>query len=130
MDDPSHGSALAGRGLFAGITTVAKNGFGLFLNRIELAALELAEVRDHLIALSIAFALGILAVWFAVAYWSVLVVLLTWDLLGWKILLVFAVGFTILAAGLLLYAQSLVARGKLSLPKTMSELRTDSDAFL
>ncbi|MES2932443.1 MAG: phage holin family protein [Pseudomonadota bacterium] len=116
--------------MFAGIRAVAKNSAGLFLSRIELAAVELAEVRDQVLALSLAFALGILAVWFAVAYWTALAVWLTWESLGWKILFAFAAGFTLLAIGLLWYARSVVTRGKLSLPATMTELRCDRDSFL
>ena len=130
MEHHQLGPTPAGQGLFAGITSVAKNSFGLILSRIELAAVELAEVRDQVLALSLAFALGIVAVWFAVAFWSVLAVWLTWESLGWKILFAFAAGFSLLAIGLLWYARSVVTRGKLTLPATMTELRCDRDSFL
>jgi len=38
--------------------------------------------------------------------------------------------FTLITIGLLLYARSIVAAGKLSMPATMNELRNDRDAFL
>jgi uncharacterized membrane protein YqjE len=38
---------------------VVRNAIGLLLNRLELAALELAEVRDHLLKLVLVFALAV-----------------------------------------------------------------------
>ena len=114
----------------AGLIAIAKNIFGLALNRIELAALEFSEVRANFLKLLLVFACGIIAVWFALAYWTLLVVYLTWDALGWKILLIIAAIFTLLALGIFLYARSIVEQGKLSMPATMAELRNDRDALL
>ena len=116
--------------LIAGLIGIVKNMFGLFLSRVELAALELSEVRATVLKLALVFALGLLAAWFALAYWSVLLVYLAWNTLGWGILLIVALGFTVLAVGVFLYARSVVAQGKLSLPATMNELRNDRDALL
>jgi uncharacterized membrane protein YqjE len=120
----------SGPHLMVGVMGIAKNMFGLLLNRIELAALELSEVRTNLLKLALVFALGLIAAWFAIAYWSALLVYLTWDLLGWKILFIVAAGFTAVAVGVLLYARAVVAEGKLSMPATMNELRNDRDALL
>ena len=109
---------------------MAKNLFGLLVNRIELASVELAEVRSTLITLTVVFGLGIIAVWFAVAYWSMLIVLLTWDTLGWKILLIIALVFTFAAIGIFRYARALLSQGRLSMPATLAELRSDRDALL
>jgi uncharacterized membrane protein YqjE len=116
--------------LLAGVMSLARNLLGLALNRIELASLELSEVRDALLKLALIFALGLIAIWFAVGYWSALLVYLTWDLLGWKILFIVAAGFTLISIGLLMYARSVVAEGRLSLPATVNELRNDRDALL
>lgn len=104
--------------------------FGLLLNRIELAGLELSEVRANFLKLTLLFALGIVVAWFAVAYWSALVVVLTWDALGWKILAIIAALFTGLAVWIFSYVRAMLAEGKLSMPATMSELRHDRDALL
>jgi uncharacterized membrane protein YqjE len=120
----------SGQTLTAGLMAVVRNMLCLALNRIELAALELSEVRGHFLKLLLVFAFGITAVWFALMYWTVLVVYLTWEILGWKILLFIAAGFTLLAAGLFSYARGMVANGKLSMPATMAELRGDRDALL
>jgi uncharacterized membrane protein YqjE len=80
--------------------------------------------------LSVVFALGLVAAWFALAYWSVLLVYLAWNSMGWVILLLMALLFTAVAVSVFLYARSIVAQGKLSLPATMNELRNDRDALL
>ena len=110
-------------GLVSGAVNLAKNMFGLFMSRIELAALELAEVRANALKLVALFVLGAIVAWFALAYWSALIVYLSWPTLGWKILLILAIIFTAVAVGILLYVQSLLREGKLSMPATMAELR-------
>jgi uncharacterized membrane protein YqjE len=130
MEQPKQQGSHSDSQLMAGVTGFFKNIIGLFLSRIELAALELSEVRTNLLKLVLVSALGLIAAWFALAYWSALLVYLTWDTLGWKILLLVAAGFTAIAIGVLLYARAIVAQGKLSMPATMSELRNDRDALL
>lgn len=131
MDQPKQQDTLnSGSHLMAGVTGIAKNTLGLLLNRIELAALELSEARNNLLKLVLVFALGLIAAWFAVGYWSALLVYLTWDMLGWRILFIVAGIFTLVTVGVLLYARSIVAEGKLSMPATMNELRNDRDALL
>jgi uncharacterized membrane protein YqjE len=117
-------------GLIAGLAGIAKNMFGLLVSRIELAALELGEMRANLARLLLVAALGIVAVWFAFAYWTALIVVLAWDTWGWKILLLIAAAFTLLAIGIFWYARSLLRQDKLSMPATMAELRNDRDALL
>ncbi|MDY7536842.1 phage holin family protein [Undibacterium sp. RTI2.1] len=117
-------------GLMAGLAGVAKNGFGLLLSRLELAALELSELRNHALKIALVFALAILAIWFALAYGTALVVYLSWDALGWKILFIMSIVFVAIAVGLLLYLLSMVKHGKLSLPVTMAELKSDRDMLL
>lgn len=118
------------QGLISGIGSLARNMFGLLMSRIELAAFELAEIRTNVLKLAVLFALGIIAAWFAVGYWTALIVYLSWPTLGWKILLIIAIVATLVAAGTLFYVQSLLKQGKLSMPATMDELRMDRDALL
>jgi uncharacterized membrane protein YqjE len=120
----------AGPGLIAGLAGLAKNLLGLFMSRIELAAVELAEVRTNVLKFLVVFALGVVAAWFAIVYWTVLAVYLGWQTFGWKILLVLAAVFTLLAFGIYLYARHMLGQGKLSMPATMAELRNDRDALL
>lgn len=117
-------------GLIAGVAGLARNGFGLLVSRIELAALELAEVRGNLVRMVLIIAAGMLAAWFAIAYWTVLIVMVSWQSMGWTILLILAAVFSLIAVGVFLYAQSIVRQGKLSMPATMAELRNDRDQLM
>lgn len=117
-------------GLIASLGLVTRNAIGLLLTRLELAALELAEVRNHLLQLVLAFALAVVAGCFALAYASVTVAYLAWSTLGWGILPILTGVFLLIAVGLILYARRLIRSGKLSLPATMAELKSDRDMLL
>lgn len=130
MEQPSSRPHDSRPGLIGGVVELAKNSFGLLMSRIELAALELAEVRTHLLQLAALFALGIIVAFFAIGYWTVLIAYLSWPILGWKILLILAIVCSVIAVGILFYIQSLIRQGKLSMPATMEELRNDHDALL
>jgi uncharacterized membrane protein YqjE len=114
-------------GLFGGISALAKNLFGLVVSRAELAALEMAEVRNHLIELVTIFAVAVMATWFALAYGTATIVALAWDEMGWKILLVMFLVFAVLTAVLVMKGISMLKQGKLAFPETMKELRNDRD---
>lgn len=130
MEPRPSGAADSGPPFLSGLLGLVKNMFGLLLNRIELVALEFSEARTNFLKLALVFALGLIAAWFAVAFWSGLLVVLAWETLGWKILLIMAAVFTLLALGLFLHARAMLKQNKLSLPATMSELRNDRDALL
>lgn len=117
-------------GLIAGLGGVAKNGIALFLSRLELAALEISELRNHLLKLLWVMALAIMALWFTLAYGTVLLVYLTWDYLGWNVLWLITLGFFSLATILLFYAQGLLRQDKLALPSTMAEIKADREFLL
>jgi uncharacterized membrane protein YqjE len=117
-------------GLMGGITGLAKNLFGLVVSRVELAALELTEVRNHVIELVAIFAMAALATWFALAYGTATIVALAWEEMGWKILLVMFAVFAVLTLILVLKGLSLLKQGKLAFPETMKELRNDRDMLL
>ena len=117
-------------GLINGVTDIAKNLFALFVSRIELAAVELGEFRSNLLKLILIAACGLITAGFALVFWSGLLVVLTWEYLGWKILLIIAAVFTALAVGLFLQVRSMLSAGRLSMPATLAELRNDRDALL
>lgn len=119
-----------GPGLMGGISGLAKNLFGLVVSRLELAALEMSDVRNHVIELVAIFAGAVLAVWFALAYGTATIVMLAWDSWGWKILLVMFLVFLAITAALVMKGMALLKQGKLALPETMKELRNDRDALL
>ncbi|WP_432383103.1 phage holin family protein [Duganella sp. P38] len=117
-------------GLIASLGLVTRNAIGLLLNRLELAALELAQVRNHLLQLVVVFALAVLLGGFALIYASVTIVYLAWAAIGWVILPVITVVFLAFAIGLVLYARAMLRSGKLSLPATMAELKSDRDMLV
>ena len=119
-----------GPGLMGGISGLAKNLFGLIVSRVELAALEMSEVRNHVIELLAIFAGAVLAVWFALAYGTATIVMLAWDSWGWKILLVMFLVFLVITVVLVMKGLAMLKQGKLAFPETMNELRNDRDALL
>jgi uncharacterized membrane protein YqjE len=117
-------------GLVGGITGLAKNLFGLVVSRMELAALELSEVRNHVIELVAIFAMAALATWFALAYGTATIVALAWDQMGWKILLIMFAVFAVITLILVMKGMSMLKQGKLAFPETMKELRNDRDMLM
>jgi uncharacterized membrane protein YqjE len=126
----SHDESNRPPGLIASLGLVTRNAIALLLNRLELAALELAEVRNHLLQLVLVFALAVLLGGFALIYASITVVYLAWAAIGWVILPVITAVFLVVAIGLILYARALIRSGKLALPATMAELKSDRDMLL
>ena len=117
-------------GLLGGLSSLAKNLFGLVVSRVELAAVELSEVRNHVLELLALFALAVVAMLFALAYGTAVIVALAWDAMGWTILLLMFAVFAVIAAVLVFKALAMLKQGKLAFPATMAELRNDRDMLL
>jgi len=117
-------------GLIASLSAVLRNSVGLLLTRLELAALELSEVRNQVLKLVLIFALAVVALCFALAYGTVTIAYLAWDTIGWKILPIMTGVFVLIAAGLVRYALGMISSGKLAMPATMAELKSDRDMLL
>jgi uncharacterized membrane protein YqjE len=120
-------TVIHGPGLMGGISGLAKNLFGLVVSRIELAALELSEVRNHVIELVAIFTIAALATWFALIYGTLTIVALAWDAMGWKILLVMFVVFLAITVALVAKGLAMLKQGKLAMPATMQELKNDRE---
>lgn len=114
-------------GLMGGISSLMKSLFGLVVSRVELASLELADVRNHVIELVAIFGAALLAIWFAIAYGTATIVALAWDEMGWKILLIMFLVFLVITGVLAAKGLALIKQGKLALPATMKELKNDRD---
>jgi uncharacterized membrane protein YqjE len=123
-------AAVHGPGLMGGLTGLVKSIFGLLVSRVELAALELSEVRNHMLALLAVFSLAVICSWFAIAYGTAMIVALTWEAMGWKILLLMFVVFAAITVLLGFKARAMLKEGKLAFPETMSELKNDRDMLL
>jgi uncharacterized membrane protein YqjE len=119
-----------GPGLMGALSGLAKNLAGLLLSRVELAAVELSEVRNHALELVAIFACAALAIWFALAYGTATIVALAWESMGWKILLVMFVVFAVITAILVFKGLAMLKQGKLTLAETMKELKQDRDMLL
>ncbi|WP_020652705.1 phage holin family protein [Massilia niastensis] len=113
-----------------GISGLLKSVFGLVVSRLELAALEMSEVRNHVIELLAIFAVAVMATWFAIAYGTAMIVALAWDEMGWKILLIMFVIFLLITGVLVAKGLSMLKQNKLAFPATMKELKSDRDALL
>jgi len=118
------------QGLIAGVGDLVRNLYGLLSSRLELAAVELAQIRNNALKMAALSALAIVLAFFAIGFWLGLLVYLSWDALGWKILLILAVACTIVVLAIVLYVLALIRNGGLSMPATMEELRNDQDALL
>lgn len=128
MDHQS--TAVHGPGLLHGLTGLAKNAFGLVVSRLELAAVELVEVRKHVLNLLVVGVLAAICAFFALAYGTVTIVALAWDEMGWKILAILFAVFVAAAVALALKAKAMLAENKLTFPATMNELKHDKDMLL
>ena len=103
---------------------------GLISSRLSLAVLELSEARDAAL-LVIALALGaFMAVSFAVIALSALIVVLTWDALGWRIVLILTLVYAGITAVLIQQIRRIIRAGRLGLPATVAELKQDSEVLL
>ena len=119
-----------GTGLLGGLTSLVKNVFGLLVSRVELAAIELTEVRNHIIELLAIFAVALVCGVFALAFGSATIVALAWESMGWTILLVMFGVFALAAFALVMWGRALLKQDKLTFPETMAELKHDRDMLL
>ena len=117
-------------GVISGVSSLFKSLFGLAVSRVELAALELSEIRNHVIELLAIFAAAVLAVWFAIAFGAMTVVALAWDSMGWTILLIMFAVFALITAVLVTKGLALLKQNKLAFPATMKELKNDREMLL
>lgn len=123
-------SAPAEHGLGATTRELIQHIVGLISARLSLAALELSEARDAAL-LVILFALGaFIAGSFALIALSALIVVLTWDALGWRIVLLLTLAYAGIAALLIYQIHRIVSAGRLGLPATLAELKQDSETLL
>jgi uncharacterized membrane protein YqjE len=118
------------QGLIAGVGDLVRNLYGLLSSRLELAAVELAQIRNNVLKMAALSALAVVLGFFAIGFWLGLLVYLSWDALGWKILLILAVLCTAVVLAIVLYVVALIRNGGLAMPATMEELRNDQDALL
>jgi uncharacterized membrane protein YqjE len=116
-------------GLLANARALAGSAASLLGARARLAALELGEARDALLQVMLLGAAGVLAAGFALLFLSGLIIVLSWDALGWRVLLLLFFAYALLAALLLQAARKLLMSGVVGLPTTLDELQKDRDSL-
>jgi uncharacterized membrane protein YqjE len=129
MNNPGAAQTPQDSGVLSRLSAVLDAVSALFKSRIELAALEMAEMRAALSEMLVFGAVAMLGVWFALIFWSALLVVLAWPLLGWKILLILAMVFSVVGIVGLLRMRNLLSRLDF-LPSTRAEVRKDFDILL
>jgi uncharacterized membrane protein YqjE len=107
----------------------SRNRFAGLLSKLERVVLAWAELRTHLLKLSFILTLAVLLAWFAIAYGTILVVYLTWESLGWKILCILTLVFTAGALSLLYYARSILRLSLYTPPLMRDTLEVEQDRF-
>lgn len=127
MEAPEHQQQ---PGLMASVASIAGNALKLLSVRASLAALEVADARDAALRVLLLGAAALGAAALALISLSALIVMLMWDTLGWRILLILFLAYFALAIGLLWRARAIVSSGQIGLPMTMSELSKDRAALL
>ena len=122
--------ASADHGLGATTRELIQHIIGLIRARLSLAALELSEARDAAL-LVIALAVGaFIAGSFALIALSALIVVLTWDAMGWRIVLLLTLAYAGIAAILIYQIRRIIRAGRLGLPATLAELKQDSETLM
>jgi uncharacterized membrane protein YqjE len=120
----------ADQGLGATTRDLIQNLVGLIAARLSLASLELSEARDAALLVN-ALSLGaFMAASFAMIALSALLVVLTWDALGWRILLILTLAYAAITVVLVRHIRRIIDEGRLGLPTTMAELKKDSEVLM
>ena len=117
-------------GLAASAGSLIRHAIRLLQARLSLAVIELAEARDAFLTVLVLILLALLMASFTLIALSALLVVLLWDALGWRVLLMLAVLYALFAWMCWRAVQRLIREGRLGLPLTMAELRQDRDALL
>lgn len=124
-DDPRPHSP----GLFGGAAGLASSLAHLLGTRVSYAMLELGDARDALLRVLLLGAAALIVGALALVALSALLVAISWETLGWSILLILTIAYALLAWLLLQQARRIVAEGQVGLPVTVAELRKDRDAL-
>ena len=119
----------APEGLTASAGSLIRHAIGLLNARLSLAVIELAEARDAFLTVFVLAVFALLMASFTLIALSALIVVLLWDALGWRVLLLLVVLYALFAWLCWRAAQGLIREGRLGLPMTMAELRQDRDAL-
>ena len=117
-------------GLAASARSLLRHAAGLLNARLSLALLELAEARDAFLLVFVLAIVALVSASLSLIAVSALIVVLLWEAMGWRVILVLALLYALLTWLCWRAARRLIDEGRLGLPMTMAELRQDRDALL
>jgi uncharacterized membrane protein YqjE len=107
------------------VMTVIKSALRLAGVRFSMATIELAEARDTFLRVVLLGMLALITLVFALLSLSGLIVVLAWETLGWRILMILFLAYLLLTLVVLWRARGVIATGKLGLPVTFAEMKKD-----
>ncbi len=94
-----------------------------------MAIMEFSDARDAFLRVLLLIAIALISSTLALLSISAMVVMLTWDALGWHILLILFIVYLMLAISVLAIARNIIASGKIGFPVTKAELRKDREVL-
>ena len=109
--------------------SLIRHAIGLLNARVSLAVIELAEARDAFLLVFVFAVVALVMASLTLIAVSALIVVLLWDVLGWRVILLLALLYAFFTWLCWRAAHGLIAEGRLGLPMTMAELRQDRDAL-
>jgi hypothetical protein len=116
-------------GLASNAMTFIKSVLKLAGVRFSMATVEFADARDAFLRVLLLGVFALLALGFALLSISGVIVVLAWEALGWRILMILFFAYLLLTMILLWRARGIIASGKIGLPVTLTEMKKDRAAL-
>jgi len=116
-------------GLASNAMTFIKSVLKLAGVRFSMATVEFADARDAFLRVLLLGVFALLALGFALLSISGVIVVLAWEALGWRILIILFFVYLLLTMILLWRARGIIASGKIGLPVTLTEMKKDRAAL-
>ena len=116
-------------GLASNAMTFIKSVLKLAGVRFSMATVEFADARDAFLRVLLLGVFALLASAFAFLSISGVIVVLAWEALGWRILMILFFAYLLLTMILLWRARGIIASGKIGLPVTLTEMKKDRAAL-
>jgi uncharacterized membrane protein YqjE len=116
-------------GLASNAMTFIKSVLKLAGVRFSMATVEFADARDAFLRVLLLGVFALLALGFALLSISGVIVVLAWEALGWRILMILFFVYLLLTMILLWRARGIIASGKIGLPVTLTEMKKDRAAL-
>ncbi len=116
-------------GLASNVMTVIKSVLRLASVRFSMAAVEFSDARDAFLRMLLLGVFALIVSAFALLSISGMIVVLAWEALGWRILMIMFLVYFLLTMIFLWRARAIIASGKIGLPVTLAEMKKDRAAL-